>query len=306
MKNSILALVILSFLISSCSNTRETASGQKFTILKKGDGKEVPSKSFIVMDFVFKDGKDSVWSDTRKNPYPMIIQKNQVNRPGDRVMDVINMLFKGDSAVFQVNSKDLFTNSFRQPLPKNIDSASYFSFYIGVKEVLDSAQFMKYREDLVAKQNEKAIKDQKEQLGKDTVTIDNYLKEKNIVAKKTASGLRYVITKSGKGENAKPSQTAKVSYSGHVLNGKYFDTNIESVAKRENLYQQGMKYEPYGVMVAQGTVIKGWDEMLQLMNKGCQANVYIPSSLGYGSQQRGPVILPNSILVFDMEVVDIK
>ena len=150
------------------------------------------------------------------------------------------------------------------------------------------------------------MEEQKEQLGKDTVAIDSYLKEKNIAAKRTASGLRYVVVKPGKGENVKTSQTAQVDYAGHVLNGKYFDTSIETVAKKEGLYQEGRSYKPYGVMVGQGTVIRGWDEMLQLMNKGMKVTVYIPSTLGYGKQARGPIITADAILVFDMEVTDIK
>ncbi|MBS1491830.1 MAG: FKBP-type peptidyl-prolyl cis-trans isomerase [Bacteroidetes bacterium] len=305
MKNLIFAFAA-SLLFVSCSHQRETASGQKFNVIRKGDGKEVPAKNFLIMNFMFKDGKDSVWNDSRKNPYPLIMQKNQANRPGDKVLEVVGMLTKGDSVTFQVSAREIFKNSFHQPIPPKVDSTSNFSFYFGVVDVLDSAQFMKFREEMVAKQNEKALKEQQEQLGKDTVLIDTYLKEKNITAKKTASGLRYIITQPGKGENTKQAQTAKVNYAGHVLNGKYFDTSIESVAKRENLDQPGRKYEPYGVMVGQGSVIKGWDEMLQLMNKGMKVTVYIPSSLAYGSRQAGPDIKPNSILVFDMEVVDIK
>ncbi|MGC4021826.1 MAG: FKBP-type peptidyl-prolyl cis-trans isomerase [Cyclobacteriaceae bacterium] len=53
-------------------------------------------------------------------------------------------------------------------------------------------------------------------------------------------------------------------------------------------------------------VIGGWDEVLQLMNKGKKITVYIPSTLGYGAQRRSEVIVENSILVFDMELVNIK
>jgi FKBP-type peptidyl-prolyl cis-trans isomerase len=88
------------------------------------------------------------------------------------------------------------------------------------------------------------------------------------------------------------------------LNGNLFDTNIESVAKANN-YDNGGRYNPYPVVVNTGSVIRGWDEMLQLMNKGMKVTAYIPSVLAYGSQGNGG-IPPNSVLVFDMEVVDIK
>jgi FKBP-type peptidyl-prolyl cis-trans isomerase len=172
--------------------------------------------------------------------------------------------------------------------------------------VLDSAGFIRYREELVAKQNEKALLLQKDQLAKDSVLIENFLREKNITATKTPSGLRYVITKPGKGENAKPGQTAKVIYAGYLLNGKYFDTSIESLAKEKNLFIQGRTYEPYPVTIDRSQVITGWHEALKLMNKGCKMTIYIPSYLGYGKQRKSEDIVEDTVLAFDLELVDIQ
>jgi FKBP-type peptidyl-prolyl cis-trans isomerase FkpA len=306
MKNSILVSLIILALCTACSNSRETASGQKFTVIRKGDGVEVGVKKFLIMNFMFKDGKDSVWNDTRKNPYPMAMQKQNIMKPGDNVLEVISMLTKGDSVTFKISAKDIFAKSFHQPIPPKVDSNSFFTFAIGVVKVLDSAEFDKFRTELVAKQNENMLKLQQEQLAKDTVIIDNYLKEKSVKALRTASGLRYVITKAGKGENAKEGQVAKVNYSGYLLNGKYFDTSVEEVAKKNNLYQQGRSYTPYEVVVGRSRVISGWHEALKLMNKGAKITVYIPSTLAYGNQKRDENIIENSILAFDMELVELK
>ena len=306
MKNSILVFLVVLVLFAACNNERETSTGQKFTIIKKGDGKEVDAKKFLILNFMFKDAKDSVWNDTRKNPYPWITMKQALQRPGDNVLEVIGMLTKGDSAVFKVSAKDIFKKSFRQSVPPNVDSTSFFTFHVGLADVLDSAQFVKYRDELVAKQNEAVLKQQKEQLAKDTVTIDTYLKEKNIVAKRTASGIRYMITKSGIGNNAKDGQTVKANYAGYLLDGKYFDTNIESLAKANNLYQQGRTYSPYDVTLGQHGVIQGWEEALKLMSKGSKMTVYIPSTLAYGNRRASAIIAENSVLAFDMELIDIK
>jgi len=305
MKNSILVSLVVFAICSACSNDRETVSGQKFTVLKKGNGDEIKAKQIMVMDFGFKDGKDSVWYDTRKNPYPQIMQKQAKAQSGDKIMEVVYMLTKGDSVTFKMSATDVF-KAFRQPVPPKVDSASFFTFFLKLNDVLDSTQFLKYREELVAKQNEKVLKKQKDQLAKDSVIITNFLKDKNITAMTTPSGLRYIITKTGKGENVKIGQTAKVNYAGYLLNGKYFDTNIESVAKEQKLYQQGRGYDPLQVPVGKGAVIQGWDEALRLMNKGCKMTVYIPSSLAYGDQKRSEDIIENSILAFDMEMIEIE
>src|SRR5258708_6241506 len=151
MKNSIVVVLISAVLAVACSNDRETASGQKFTVLKKGDGKEVDAKKFLVMSLLFKDGKDSMWRDTRKDPYPWIQIKEAIMKPGDNVLEVISMLTKGDSVMFKVPVKDIFTKSFHQPVPPKVDSTSSFTFYVKLSDVLDSAQFVKFRDDLVAK-----------------------------------------------------------------------------------------------------------------------------------------------------------
>ncbi|SRR5258706_545926 len=304
MKNSILVFLIVFAFCSACSNERETVSGQKFSVVKKGDGTEIKVKQILIIDFFLKDGKDSIWYDTRKNPYPQIMQKQAQAQPGDKLTEVIYMLTKGDSVSVKMSAVDVFRN--QQSIPPKVDSTSSFTFFIKMKDALDSAQFIKFREELVAKQNEKVLKLQQEQLAKDSVIIDNFLKEKNITAMKTPSGLRYVITKAGKGENVKDGQTAKVNYAGYLLNGKYFDTSIESVAKEKNIFQQGRGYTPYPVPVGKGAVIKGWDEALKLMNKGCKMTVYIPSSLAYGPRKRDEDIIENSILAFDLEIVDIQ
>ena len=64
-------------------------------------------------------------------------------------------------------------------------------------------------------------------------------------------------------------------------------------------------YQPYTFPLGQGQVIKGWDEGIALLNEGSKARLYIPSPLGYGSRDRSPIIRANSILVFDVELVEV-
>ncbi len=306
MKN-LFVMFIAVILFTACStNSRETSSGQEFIVVRKGDGLAIDSGKYMIMHFLFKDSKDSIWNDTRKGGMPLIMQKQGIVRPGDKVLEVINMLSKGDSVTFQVPVKDIFTKSFRQPVPPTVDSLSKFTFVVSLTQSLNREELQKFQEELVAKQNEKLINDKKEQLGKDTVAIDNYLAGKNIQVIKTASGLRYIITKMGKGENAKEGQTVKVDYVGYLLNGKYFETSLKPIALEKGLYHEGYAYAPIEFPLAPTSIIQGWFEMLKLMNKGTKATVYIPSSLGYGNLRRSEILVENSILVFDMELIDIK
>ena len=290
----------------ACSNEKETASGLKFTVLRKGDGVKLDSGKYLILSMVFKDGKDSVWNDTRKNGVPAIIQVHMPLPKGDEVLEAVMMMSKGDSIIFKIPAKSLFQNTFKSPLPHFVDSTSLFTFNLGLMDVLGAEEFQKFQEKMVAKQNEDYIKQQSTQLASDIEAIDNHLKTKGITAEKTESGLRYILSKPGKGENAKPGQTTSINYSGHLLNGTFFDSNIEAEAKLNNKYMEGRPYEPYDVVVDASEVIQGWHEAIKLMNKGSKMTVYIPSTLAYGSRRRSEEIVENSILVFEMELVDIK
>src|SRR5690606_18076129 len=113
---------------------------------------------------------------------------------------------------------------------------------------------------------------------------------------KTTTGLYYVIEKPGSGANAQPGQQAIMMYTGTLLDGTAFDSNVDPKFGHT---------DPLPVLVARGQVIPGWDEGLQLLNKGSKAKLILPSSLAYGPQER-PGLPANSVLVFNVEVKDIK
>ena len=111
---------------------------------------------------------------------------------------------------------------------------------------------------------------------------------------KTESGIYYNISEKGKGENAKPNDLLSVHYSLQLMDGSEIDSSFTRGA-------------PIEFTCGVGQVIKGWDEAMQLLNKGSKARLVIPSELGYGSMGAGNgVIPPNATLIFDVELVDIK
>lgn len=302
--------VLLLLVAVACSNERETPKGYKYVLATKGDGNKVEAGKFLVMNLMFKDEKDSVWYDNRKNDMPEIIMMRDTSsmRNEEGLDEVFRLLTKGDSVVMTISAQTLFEKTWQQPVPNGVDPKSQLTFCMKVNDVVDSAAVMKLQEEMMAKQTAKARIQQQEQLSKDMITIDDYLATNKIEAQKTESGLRYIVTKPGRGAFAQPGQQVSVNYAGYLLSGKYFDTNWESVAKEKNLYQEGYPYAPLQLTagIGQGNVIQGWEEMILLMNKGEKVTVYIPSTLAYGPRKRSEDIVENSILVFDMELVDVK
>lgn len=114
-------------------------------------------------------------------------------------------------------------------------------------------------------------------------------KKKGVVS--LPSGLQYKVIKQGTGKKPAASDTVVAHYSGTLINGKGFDSS----------YKRG---KPASFPV--NGVIKGWQEILQIMPIGSKYQVFIPSSLGYGERGAGSNIGPNETLIFDIELIDIK
>ncbi len=299
MKSTYYVILICTVLVATGCSEKKSPGGVKYKVHRKGDGKEVAFGQFLVMNMELKDSKDSVWFSSKEMGSPVIIPMPDASmEKDDGEYGVFKILTKGDSVSFQLTAETMFTKTRKRPVPANVDPKSLFSFNLSIRDTWSKEQVDAYQQKMMADSD--LIQSKRE-----SEMIDAYLKEKGIVAQSTSSGIRYVVKKEGKGELAVAEQTAYVHYACYSLNGKLFDTSIASVAKENDFDNQG-RNEPYPVVVSKSNVIKGWHLMLALMNKGMQVTAYIPSSLGYGQQGRGPSIPPNTILVFDLEVTDIK
>ena len=106
------------------------------------------------------------------------------------------------------------------------------------------------------------------------------------------SGLKTILHKDGSGATPTPGQTVVVHYKGFLGDGTQFDSSHD-------------RGQPFSFAIGSGNVIKGWDEGLSYMKVGEKRTLIIPPELGYGEPGRGP-IPPNSTLVFEVELVDIK
>ena len=125
-----------------------------------------------------------------------------------------------------------------------------------------------------------------EQLQEDITQIDQYLKDKGLTAKSTASGLRYIITQEGTGGNPSIQSTVTVRYKGYFLDGSVFDQT------------EGTKTIAFPLT----NVIDGWQECIPLLKASGKGTFLIPSGLCYGPEGKGS-IPPNTPLAFDVELV---
>ncbi len=133
--------------------------------------------------------------------------------------------------------------------------------------------------------------------GQDDKALTEYFAKNNIKPIKTNSGLYYVVSSKGNGEKPKVGKQVTMNYTGKLLDGKTFDSNVDPKFNHVS---------PFTFVLGVGQVIKGWDEGVQLFDKGSKGTLYIPSNLGYGASGAGGVIPPNAALIFDVEVVSFE
>ena len=302
-----LALLGAVLFLGSCSEGELTATnGLKYKLLKAGEGEFAKNGEYLLVNMEYKDENDSVWLSSEKNGSPIALLKDSTweNSVGS-INSIFAVLKQGDSVQFSLSCTDLFKHTFKSPIPPQVDSTATLTFNMGVEAIYDMegirAWQQQQQQQLMAKQKEDAI-NQKEE---DLAAIAVYLEENNIDAQTTETGLSYVITQEGEGEKATNGSLVRVNYTGNVLNGPYFDSSYEEIAKEKGIYTEGREYGPLEFRLGTRSVITGRDEGIVLLNKGAKATLYVPSGMAYGPRQRGATILPNSILVFDVELVDI-
>jgi FKBP-type peptidyl-prolyl cis-trans isomerase FklB len=182
------------------------------------------------------------------------------------------------------------TNFGKQKIPLNVDA-----FAAGVKDGIAGKPKMteaEIKDTMMAFEKEMENR-QKEAAEKNKGEGEKFLAEnkKKPGVKTTADGLEYKVIKEGAGASPKATDTVTVNYEGKLIDGTVFDSS----------YKRGQP-----ATFPLNAVIKGWTEGLQLMKVGEKSQLFIPSDLGYGERSPGADIPPNSVLIFDVELIAIK
>jgi FKBP-type peptidyl-prolyl cis-trans isomerase len=147
--------------------------------------------------------------------------------------------------------------------------------------------FEAFSQKMQAKHIAKMMADAKSNLESGNKFLAENAKKPGVIT--TPSGLQYQVLADAKGAKPGPKDGVKVNYKGSLLDGKTFDSS----------YDRGQP----AVMPLDG-VIPGWSEGLQLMPVGSKYKFWIPASLAYG-EQAPPVIGPNQVLVFEVDLLEI-
>ena len=283
LKTIIAILLIASFAQAQkvVKYSKSKTTGLSYVMHKSNKGPKLKLDDVVTLNLKYITSKDSLVFDSWKMGKPIQLKIAKASFKGD-LMDGLTLLTVGDSASFLINADSLFTKTFGAPRPAFIDSSSFLSFTVKVISTTT---------DAVLKEEE--LKAEKENAMKENEVIAKYIADKQITPSKSSSGLMYIISEPGAGEQAQAGKTVKVHYTGRLLDGTKFDSSLD-------------RNDPIEFKLGQGMVIKGWDEGIALLKVGGKALLIIPSNLAYGSRGAGGVIPPFSPLTFEVELVSVQ
>lgn len=259
---------------------QQAATGLKYQFYKDEPGRQAEVDDIIKINFKMITAADSVLRDTwqeaganiTKAPEPIFMGSPE---------EAFLMMSAGDSASFLVSADSLFEKAIRMPMPNFIEKGSYLKFIIKMEELYTLQEF-----------EEMMKKEEAEMIEKEDASIQEYLASNDLVGVKQPSGLYYVQLIPGTGVMAENGKTVSVHYTGKLLDGFEFDSSLDR--------------GPFDFQLGQGQVIAGWDQGVAMMSVGEKGLFIIPSSLAYGARGAGGAIPPYAILLFEIELLEVK
>lgn len=270
-------------------NAQGTAEGIYYTISEQGAGEKAKATDFVKVHYrgTLLNGNQFDSSFDRNEPIDFQLGVGRVIPGWEKGL---TLFAKGGKGSLFLPSDLAYGN---RAIGNIIPANAVLRFDI---EMVDVTSQDVYYEQMKARQlRERAIADSlaKIQTEKERSVIQQYATEKGLAIQTTPSGLAYVIERQGEGPKVTIGKQATVHYAGYLLNGTKFDASYD-------------RNQPFTLTVGVGSVIQGWDEGLQLLNQGGKIKLIIPSAMGYGANGAGAVIPPNAVLVFDVEVLEVK
>ena len=289
------AIILCSSILAACGDGfKTTKSGLKYKFLETNkDAQQVQPNDVLVGTCVLKLN-DSVLG--RVDTPDRILMANESAFPGD-LPEGLLMMHIGDKAIFQVEADSVAKYGFRFPPYYKAGTGMKLIYEINLTDIITKEEMAQEQANFMENMQQ-AQAAEKEALAK-------YVADNKIKATPDEEGLYIIVNKKGNGQKVEIGRQVAINYTGRLLNGKVFDTSLESVAKENEIYDSRRPYEPLSYRVGEQSLIRGWEKGIINQPAGSKLTLIIPSALGYGPQDLG-VIPANSSLIFDLEIVSVK
>lgn len=275
MRNLLFIFLIGILFFSSCGKGKveKTPGGVEYINHTKLDGEKPVPGDLVYFHAQMRNGDSVIFGSRQYGQTPSV----NISAPNNGVFaspveEMLTYMSVGDSVTMMVNLDTI------DPKPRGFEDAKIMYYDIVLLDVVG-----------VAKMNE--LKQREGQIG--AFVMENIIQytsgQLNDQIMTTSSGLKYLIHEQGTGKQAASGNKVSVHYYGALTDGNPFD----------NSFGRGQSFD---FNLGEGMVIPGWEEGIALLKEGGKATLFIPSTLGYGSQGAPPVIPPDAELVFYVEL----
>ena len=285
--------------LASCNGGfKKGEGGLLYNIHVDKGGPSIKEGDFISVNLIAKTDGDSVLFSTYDAGHPSLTLLPKPQFKGD-IYAALKFLAEGDSATIKTS----IDSTMKKGVPRPPFKGKYIIYEVKVEKVIAKGNLS---DQVFAGRYGDYIKTLSEAAKKaEPVKIKKYIADNNLKVTQTASGLNYIITKQGSGIKPVPGDTVVVNYTVKLTSGKVLETSVRAEAQKAKLPVNPMSpYKPVRFAIGVKGMIKGWDEGMQLLNKGATATLILPSDLAYGGQGYQQ-IQPFTPLVFDVELVDV-
>lgn len=266
--------------------------GINYKMINDAPGPTPQAGDILKMHVRFKVGKGTAKDSLLLNSYtanqgqPFEMPLVEPKFRGD-VAEVFSLMSAGDSAVVWVSIDSLKKILKDQPMPPFAKKGDYFIYEIKMVSVMSKEEAEKAA---TAKKAEQNVVDDK--------ALQAYFADNKITPSKTQGGVYYTIATAGTGDNIADGKTVSLKYTGKLLDGTAFDSNVDP--------KFGHADQPFTIQIGTHSVIPGMEDAIHMFKNGAKGVMYIPSSLAYGAQSPSPAIPANSVMVFEVEVTEVK
>lgn len=268
---------------SSNDDFRYSASGLKYKFIERNPGNPSPEiGDIIVLSLSYRNERDSLIFNSYDIDDQLKMRVRAPSHPGGCIEDAYLMMNKGDSAVFVINAEDFYKYTQNRVFtPNYIKEGENLSFYIRLKDVLTSEDFVKKHSDIY-----------QHQLQKERSLIERFLMNVDFEPVRYNSGLVHITVEEGRGKRIEFGMEVEINYIASFIDGAPFDSSFD-------------REETFIFKLGKDELIPGLQEGILNMKVGDFALLIIPFRLAYGDEKYGQ-IPPFSTLIFEIEVVNAK
>ncbi len=300
-------LLATASIFTACQNAsfKKGDDGMEYKIINDGKGDTLKQGQFMELHFTSvlsgAGKKDSVLNSSRDQGGPQIMPFDSASLP-PAYYKIFKLLRKGDSVATRTSTDTIIKKQPGGNLPPFIKKGMFIYTNIKLINVYKTSAEADSAKKINATAAEAVAKAKAEALVKaDDKTISDYLAKNNIKTTKTEKGVYVQTLQAGTGTLLDTNVFVKIKYTGKTLDGKIFDTNIDS----SKGHMEPLKVNLTNDMALGNGVIPGMTDALKTMQKGTKAKMFIPSGLAYGARGAGADIPANANLIFEVEVLDV-